>query len=374
MPDHSCSLSSQQWNAVYLRHSDGSVTWYGHLKVNSLTTKQVGDSVAAGEFLGVMGSSGDSTGPHLHFEVHDRAGNVIDPFAGPCNTSNADSWWTQQRPYYESALDLVMTGTAPVQFNTCPIPDTESHSAYFHPGQTVYVTAFLTDQQRVNPTVFTLYQPNGGQFSTATMTSDADFYPASYWWWGFPLPANATSGTWRAEVAFNGQTRSVEFEVGTTGEPPRTSIVEYYNAALNDYFVTSYTAEIAMLDAGTVVPGWGRTGTTFPAFSAPDPDLDTVCRFYGAPGTGINTHFYTAFAPECAALKQSPAWRFEGNAFYIDTPEGVQCPAATRPVYRLYNNSLDGVPRHRYATNWTVISFMQSQSWMLEGVAMCTPL
>jgi hypothetical protein len=83
--DRNCSLNMDPWNAVYLRHGDGSATWYGHLKAGSLTAKHVGDPVEAGEFLGVMGSSGDSTGPHLHFEVHDSTGSVIDPFAGPCN-------------------------------------------------------------------------------------------------------------------------------------------------------------------------------------------------------------------------------------------------------------------------------------------------
>src|SRR5215470_6747779 len=168
MPDHSCSLSSQQWNAVYLRHGDGSVTWYGHLKANSLTTKQMGDSVAAGEFLGVMGSSGDSTGPHVHFEVHDSAGNVIDPFAGPCNPSTAQSWWADQRPYEEPAIDLVTTGNAPVNFNACPTPEAEHRSAYFQPGQTVYATAFLTDQVGGTATAFTVYTPDGTLFATTT--------------------------------------------------------------------------------------------------------------------------------------------------------------------------------------------------------------
>ena len=88
--DRSCSLNIQQWNAAYLQHADGSVTWYGHLKASSLTTKHPGEWSQAGEFLGVMGSSGDATGPHLHFEVHAIDGSLIDPFAGACNI-NAES-------------------------------------------------------------------------------------------------------------------------------------------------------------------------------------------------------------------------------------------------------------------------------------------
>ena len=73
--DRSCGTLSvllpnaSQWNAVSLRHADGSLTWYGHLKKNSLTPKKVGDTVDEGEYLGAVGSSGFSTGPHMHFEV-----------------------------------------------------------------------------------------------------------------------------------------------------------------------------------------------------------------------------------------------------------------------------------------------------------------
>lgn len=76
--DRSCSLGTLPWNAVYLRHADGSMTWYGHLKSGSLTAKPVGEWAQTGEFLGVMGSSGDSTGPHLHFEVRVN-GQAVDP-------------------------------------------------------------------------------------------------------------------------------------------------------------------------------------------------------------------------------------------------------------------------------------------------------
>jgi murein DD-endopeptidase MepM/ murein hydrolase activator NlpD len=67
--DRQCNFNSSNWNAVYLQHSDSLITWYGHLKKNSVTTKQVGVTVSEGEYLGKVGSSGNSTGPHLHFEI-----------------------------------------------------------------------------------------------------------------------------------------------------------------------------------------------------------------------------------------------------------------------------------------------------------------
>jgi murein DD-endopeptidase MepM/ murein hydrolase activator NlpD len=53
-------------NLVILKHSDGYETYYGHLSVISVS---VGDRVAAGKKIGLVGSTGKSTGPHLHFEV-----------------------------------------------------------------------------------------------------------------------------------------------------------------------------------------------------------------------------------------------------------------------------------------------------------------
>lgn len=62
-------------NYVVVEHPEGFQTRYAHLGSASVRT---GDSVTAGEVLGAVGSSGRSTGPHLHFEVM-RNGNRIDP-------------------------------------------------------------------------------------------------------------------------------------------------------------------------------------------------------------------------------------------------------------------------------------------------------
>jgi murein DD-endopeptidase MepM/ murein hydrolase activator NlpD len=61
---------------VKLRHADGTVTLYGH--VNTATVN-VGQRVMAGDQIATMGNRGNSTGPHLHFEVLLNGTNRVDP-------------------------------------------------------------------------------------------------------------------------------------------------------------------------------------------------------------------------------------------------------------------------------------------------------
>lgn len=63
-------------NLVVIDHADGSQTAYGHLQDFSVTE---GQSVTAGQTIARVGSTGVSTGPHLHFEVRNAQGVATDP-------------------------------------------------------------------------------------------------------------------------------------------------------------------------------------------------------------------------------------------------------------------------------------------------------
>jgi murein DD-endopeptidase MepM/ murein hydrolase activator NlpD len=64
--------------AVYIQHANGDVTVYGHMEKILVTEGQV---VRAGDTIALLGAMGQSTGPHLHFEVHvgGMMGTKIDP-------------------------------------------------------------------------------------------------------------------------------------------------------------------------------------------------------------------------------------------------------------------------------------------------------
>ena len=61
---------------VKLRHADGTVTLYGHVNT---TTVNIGERVMAGDQIATIGNRGNSTGPHLHFEVLLNGADRIDP-------------------------------------------------------------------------------------------------------------------------------------------------------------------------------------------------------------------------------------------------------------------------------------------------------
>jgi hypothetical protein len=164
------------------------------------------------------------------------------------------------------------------------------------------------------------------------------------------------------------------------------TVVEYYNSALDHYFITSLQPDIQALDSGHFF-GWSRTGLTFQAFAdqaSGGPGVNPVCRFYIPPP--VDSHFLSASPAECAAVlakvSTDPNYRtfiYETpNAFYIAAPDTTTgaCPGGTVPVYRLWNQRVDS--NHRYTADLATKALMLGKGYVSEGygpngVAMCTP-
>ena len=76
-------------NYVMILHTDGNYTVYAHMDTNSVLVNE-GDNVSQGEIIGYVGSTGSSTGSHLHFEVR-VGGNDPNSAQDPLNFINKDN-------------------------------------------------------------------------------------------------------------------------------------------------------------------------------------------------------------------------------------------------------------------------------------------
>jgi hypothetical protein len=111
-----------------------------------------GQRVAVGEYLGNVGSSGNSTGPHLHFEVYDASARLIDPYAGACNRRNSESWWERNRrtcrrasPAFPPRAAQPETPTSAARTGAWPLPASTTTRRTFRPGDVLWIVANVRD-------------------------------------------------------------------------------------------------------------------------------------------------------------------------------------------------------------------------------------
>jgi len=106
--DVQITLDTATGNHVILDIGNGRFATYSHLKLGSVRVK-VGDRVKKGEVLGLLGNSGNSTGPHLHFHMSDRGNSVLAtegmPYVHPEFTHYGHCRYDEQRGGEEFKCD-----------------------------------------------------------------------------------------------------------------------------------------------------------------------------------------------------------------------------------------------------------------------------
>jgi murein DD-endopeptidase MepM/ murein hydrolase activator NlpD len=81
-------------NGWWLTSADGSGTYFFYAHLSDFAPNlEVGSSVRAGQIIGFLGTTGNSAGPHLHFEIHPGGGAAVNPYpivkaAGGCKTGD----------------------------------------------------------------------------------------------------------------------------------------------------------------------------------------------------------------------------------------------------------------------------------------------
>jgi len=221
--DRNCALGNADFNAVFVLQDDGLTAWYLHMKSGSLTSLPVGTRVAAGDYLGSVGSSGSSTAPHLHFELTDAGGNVVDPKHGQCNA--APDRWIVLQPYEAPRIDTLSTHSAEPAGVACgtaggqPVQESPAYQDHFLPGDTLWAFASYSDQRSGEISHFSVLRPDASLFSQwdfdlASQNLPRPFYAATGFDWPLTLPADAPTGIWQLQATFEGVSYAHAFEVG----------------------------------------------------------------------------------------------------------------------------------------------------------------
>lgn len=226
LPDTSCAncpigapASCWYWNAVYLQHADGTLSMYGHMKTNSLTTKEIGESVVAGEYIGVVGSSGNSSGPHLHFEVWTDTFFVknIDPWKGSCNLTTEESYWQTQEAYYvPGIMDVTSGSNIPLPYTCYENGNGEKtfKKDTFNLGETVYLTSFVRDNiPNGSPYHLKLTDPDNIVIYDWPLSTFSTFYPSAYFYYIFTSSTINKIGEWKFYLEYGGDEYTKNFYV-----------------------------------------------------------------------------------------------------------------------------------------------------------------
>jgi murein DD-endopeptidase MepM/ murein hydrolase activator NlpD len=229
--DRDCAIAGNGgFNAVFVQQDDGLTAFYLHMRSGSLTTRAVGARVAAGDFLGLVGSSGPSSLPHLHFELQDRTGAVVDPLHGACN--DAPDRWVVPQPYESPRIDTLTTHSAEPEFVDCgvengvPVHEDPHFDDTFAPGETLWAFASYSDHRNGEITHFSVVGPDlavltSWDFDLAGENLPKPFYSGTAWDWSVTLPADAEAGTWTLQAELAGQTYRHAFEVEASAPVPR---------------------------------------------------------------------------------------------------------------------------------------------------------
>lgn len=198
-------IPGAQANYVVINQPGNRQCWYYHMKNGSVAVA-LGQQVVAGQQIGLTGSSGISTGPHLHFESRDLpVSTVVEPWAGPCRPGLSE--WAAQQPIVRSFF-VRDFGFSFQSITTSPpfeLPRTGQLGFSDSPHQFWIIAHNLPASSTWRVRYF---RPSGAQaadFSGAFQSGANPFYRWSWWWWSWFIPEmTTTAGTWTMRLDING--------------------------------------------------------------------------------------------------------------------------------------------------------------------------
>eukprot|EP01064_Diplonema_japonicum_P020315 TRINITY_DN2955_c1_g1_i1.p1 TRINITY_DN2955_c1_g1~~TRINITY_DN2955_c1_g1_i1.p1 ORF type:complete len:593 (+),score=37.58 TRINITY_DN2955_c1_g1_i1:44-1780(+) len=229
------------WNVVVITATNGWRVIYGHLKRNSATVS-VGDNVSPGQIIGVVGSSGCSTDPHLHFEVRDCSNNFIE--------THSSGWfvpdmWNPSPPSYNptsNVMDLMLkSGDFSSTTLRDPPNDVKVMSTGSRLGIGVVYVGVAGDVLNIR-----VYNSEGLRLNINENVSGSRKRRLRKGWWA---GINNVVGQWRVEVRMNSVLRRVkQFMVSSYPTFLKEVVVrrvryQDYQGVFNDVTAAGYRPE-----------------------------------------------------------------------------------------------------------------------------------
>lgn len=206
------TISKGLGNYIAIAHSGKFYSYYGHLKKNSISVS-VGDKVFPGQKIGEVGSSGNSTDPHLHFEWWFDSSVVIDPFIGPCG--NSYSYWKNPSPY-DTSFNMWTSGlyNDTLSIDTLRYEPEQTSFFFSEPNSFISYWSLMYGVRKGDKIrVDWRYETDTSSMSQFEITVPKDYWYYYYWTY-IGVPSPQLTGKYKAVLTRNGiQVDEKKFEV-----------------------------------------------------------------------------------------------------------------------------------------------------------------
>ena len=190
--DRHTSCVDHNNNVIIIEHENGYQTRYYHNKKNSAQVS-VGQVVEMGDPIAIVGSSGCSTAPHIHFEVRDCEGHPISPFV--------HNLWINGPVYHTpfGLMDLFIKDGAFTNVNQLKDPPNDASVIR---GGTLGIGLSTAGGDATTVFSVKVYQPNGVLYREYTFDYTRSYTHAL---WRLTYPLSNLSGEWRVDVVYENQ-------------------------------------------------------------------------------------------------------------------------------------------------------------------------